>query len=137
MISIYNLIYNLKRTVALVYNQIQFWNKNMTTSTSSSSTKTIDDINKCKDKFNMEFLQSRNESSNNPFFISNRYEQTITLINKVKLKYYAHRTKKEISLLKTHPLTLTPAIPNIHRFSRVLKFSRKEKVFTNSIFQCR
>ena len=68
----------------------------------SITTTKITDNARWKNEFNAEVLTTKNESSNNPLFTLDRYNQTIELINSAKLKRYSDRSKQEISLLKTY-----------------------------------
>ncbi|CAF1096962.1 unnamed protein product [Didymodactylos carnosus] len=69
---------------------------------SSTATTTAIDIAKWKNDFNDEILTSKNDSTNNPLFTSERYDETIELINGAKLKRYSDRNEQEIALLKTY-----------------------------------
>ena len=73
-----------------------------TTTCSSTATTTVIDNTSCKDRFNTEILLSKNNSSNNPLFTPERYNETIELINNAKLKRYSDRSEKEICFLKAY-----------------------------------
>ena len=73
-----------------------------TTPNICSTTTKITDNARWKNEFNAEVLTTKNDSSNNPLFTLDRYNQTIELINSAKLKLYSDRSEQEISLLKTY-----------------------------------
>ncbi|CAF1370373.1 unnamed protein product [Rotaria sordida] len=66
-----------------------------TTTCSSTITTTAIDNTSWKDRFNTEILSTKNNSSNNPLFTSERYNETIELINNAKLKRYSDRTHQK------------------------------------------
>ena len=72
------------------------------TTTATTTTTKITDNARWKNEFNAEVLTTKNDSSNNPLFTLDRYNQTIELINSAKLKLYSDRSEQEISLLKTY-----------------------------------
>ena len=55
-------------------------NKTMAASISSPSVMSKDDATKWKAQFNIEILKSKDDSSNNPLFTAERYDQTIALM---------------------------------------------------------
>ena len=77
-------------------------NATTTPNTCSTTTTKITDNARWKNEFNAEVLTTKNESSNNPLFTLDRYNQTIELINSAKLKCYSDRSEQEISLLKIY-----------------------------------
>ncbi|CAF1045947.1 unnamed protein product [Didymodactylos carnosus] len=95
------------RNRKLVKKKIEI-SSSMTTTTpalitsSSTATTTVIDNAKRKNEFNDEILKSKNDSSNNPLFTSERYDETVELINGAKLKRYSDRNEQEIALLKTY-----------------------------------
>ncbi|CAF2396358.1 unnamed protein product [Rotaria sp. Silwood2] len=72
-----------------------------TPSTPSTTTKAIDGA-RWKNEFNTGILAYKNDSLNNPLFTTDRYNETVELINSAKLKRYSDRNEQEISLLKTY-----------------------------------
>jgi hypothetical protein len=73
---------------------------------SSSSTDNGNDINKCKLQFYKEISSYTNNSSNNPLFSAERYDQMIELIINAKLKTPGNRSTQEISCLKKAHATI-------------------------------
>jgi hypothetical protein len=76
----------------------------MAASTSSSSMISTSDNNQWKTQFYAELHQLKNDSSNNPIFTPERYQQTVDLIMGAKLKRYSERSEQEVSLMKTYDL---------------------------------
>ena len=74
----------------------------VTTSSETLMPTTVNNNMKLKNSFINKILLIRNESSNNPVFTLERYNQTIELINNAKLKSYARRNAQKISLLKMY-----------------------------------
>mgnify|MGYP000032369331 CR=1 FL=1 len=72
------------------------------TTTCSSTATTAINSTSWKDRFITEILSTKNNSSNNPLFSSERYNETIELINNAKLKRYSDRTEQEICFLRTY-----------------------------------
>ncbi|CAF2942616.1 unnamed protein product [Rotaria sp. Silwood2] len=64
-----------------------------TTTTCSSIATTVTNTTSWKDSFNAEMLLTKNNSSNNPLFTSERYNKTIELVNNAKLKRYGDRNE--------------------------------------------
>ena len=75
-----------------------------TNATPTTPTNDKGDMSKWKDEFTMEIMKLKNDSSNNPLFTSDRYEQVITSIAEAKQKCHADRTKKKMNLLKTYDI---------------------------------
>jgi hypothetical protein len=94
----------------------------MAASTSSSSVVITNDKDKWKMNFNAELLKMKNDSSNNPLFTIERYQETIQLITSAKAKRYSDRNEQEISLLKTY---------NVINFGSQLKLVKKMKSTEN------
>ncbi|CAF2116004.1 unnamed protein product [Rotaria magnacalcarata] len=71
-------------------------------STTTTTTTKVVENSKRKNEFNSGILTCKKDSLNNLLFTSDRWDQTIELINGAKLKRYCDRNEKEISLLKTY-----------------------------------
>jgi hypothetical protein len=74
----------------------------MAASTSSSSVTNTNDNSQWKTQFNTELMKVKNDSSNNPLFTLERYQETIDVIIGAKLKRFSERSEQEVSLLKTY-----------------------------------
>ena len=70
-------------------------------SSTTTTTKVVDNARQ-KNEFNVGILGFKNDSLNNLLFTSDRYDETIEVINAAKLKRYSDRSEKEISLIKTY-----------------------------------
>ena len=87
----------------------------MAASTSSPSVISKDDVATWKAEFNNEVLKSKNDSSNNPLFSVERYDETVALITDAKLKRFGDRSEQEISLLKTYDVINFGGVPKLVR----------------------
>jgi hypothetical protein len=95
-------------------------------SSTSSSTDDGNDINKCKLQFYKEISSYTNNSSNNPLFSAERYDQMIELIVNAKLRSSGDRSTQEISCLKTY---------DVIDFGGKLKLTKKDGEFSDGIIK--
>src|SRR5689334_11985285 len=94
-------------------------------SSPSSSTDDGSDI-KCKLQFYNEISSYTNNSSNNPLFSVERYDQMIELIVNAKLKTPGNRNTQEMTCLKAY---------DVINFAGKLKLIKKDGEFSDGIIK--
>ncbi|CAM4848069.1 unnamed protein product [Rotaria magnacalcarata] len=92
----------------------------------SSSTDNNNEINKCRLQFYKEISSYKNNSSNNPLFSTERYDQTIESIVNAKLKTPGGRNTQEMHFLKTY---------DVIDFGGKLKLTKKDDEFSDGIIK--
>ena len=95
-------------------------------SSPSSSTDDGNHINKCKLQFYKEISSYTNNSSNNPLFSVERYDQMVELIVNAKLKTPGNRSRHEITCLKAY---------DVIDYGGKLKLSKKNDEFSDGIIK--